>query len=285
MKQWGQLSIFSVAFWALFLPLHASAQQMEAKAIAEDFVANDTVLELTVPKDYEGVSLFVVWDPERDLAKPIFARAGTHAYEMRNAPGWQGRIRALGITAPNITGRVKTPTFADEIDIFFEPRRFTVTSVNFLQEQTFLAIRLTVWSFGILALTTLILLIRRKRLPHAAAIAFLFSLAIVVARSIYDDVAVVSNTETYMSEMHGVFPLAGAKAFSENVAARIGRSSWGKGKIEGVFGSYVRYRLAEHTFVPAGSEERPTFWITRDPAEGTPIYQESNFYLMKAPSK
>src|SRR4051812_38376356 len=97
----------------LYFPATAGAQAMHAKTIASDFIANGTVLELTVPKEYDGISFLAVWDPAENYAKTIYGRAGTHSYDMRNHPSWRGRIQTLGVTASYVTGRIKQPTFAD----------------------------------------------------------------------------------------------------------------------------------------------------------------------------
>jgi hypothetical protein len=270
---------------ALLLPSNTFGQQVEAIAIAQDFIATDTVLELTIPEEYDGLSFLVAWDGEHSGARNVVGRAGTHSYEMRNLPGWYGRIPALAVTAPHIQGRVILPTFADEVDILLQPQWFEATSANFLKGHTFMAYPMAVLFFALTALATIWMLLRKKRVAYSAGVAFLMALGVMLLLSVYDDFTVVSDTERSMHDLHGVYPLAGAKTFSDTASKIIGRASWGEGRVEGVYGSYIRYRLAEQVVIPANAQERPAFWVTREPKDGNPIYEYASFYLMRTPRK
>src|SRR5687768_1368502 len=119
-----KVSIFiSLVTATLCLPMAASAQNVTAYLLANNFSAQDTVIELDVPADTDGTSFRIFWNTENGQhSRVAFARAGTHSYEMRHQPQWRGHIRMVAITL-RVPGRLKKPTLSDEIDLFLEPER------------------------------------------------------------------------------------------------------------------------------------------------------------------
>ena len=250
--------------------------------IATNFVANDTIVELTIPPAFEGVSFLIVWDNGKIHEKPAFARAGTHSYDLRNHPAWHGRMRGLGVTIPDAKGRIKTPAAGDEIDIFLEPERISPTVINFGGDRTFYTYSATAWLWLLLGLCTVILIVLRKKRPLTAlALALLVTLGIREARTVYDHAMVAYNTENYQKELHGMFPLAGVKTFSGRAAELIGSSSWSQESVEGFQGTFLRYNLAEKRYVPTGSALRPDFRINRNPNAGPAVWDHNNYFLRK----
>jgi hypothetical protein len=265
---------------ALFLPATAHAQDVSATPLAINFSGRGNVLELDFPENAPDLPFFIVWNSADGSQYNAMARArgGRHCYELRNRADWVGNVQAVGITVPNVPGRIKKPTFSDEIDMFFEPEPIAPTTVNFL-----LGHRLFTWPLNAFLLLILFLsalfFAKLKRMPAvpSLALSFLVSWVVMDLRTVYDHAVTVNKMETYKP---GLFPLTGLNVFADRASGMIGRETWGH-DLEGIFGTFVTYRLAEHRFMPAGSSKPPAFWITRNPADGQVVWQYANYFLLK----
>lgn len=275
----GVLSaVFAIAI-ACF-PVPATAQNLTAYALATNVSLDGVVIELDVPPNLDGVSFLIVWTTaDGQLTVDTRARAGRHSYEMRQYPRWRGSAQAVAITLPDTPGRLKKPTLSDEIDMFLEPERMAPGTVNFLAGHTLFG-----WSWDTFLLLTVpiavLVFARSKKRPIILSVVFgfLVSWTLMDLRNVYDHVAVAYKMEKYDL---GMFPLEGLKQFSDRASEMIGPSTWGSGQVDGIFGSYLQYRLAEHRYVPQGVAGPPDFWITRDPNEGQVLWQFANYYLVK----
>lgn len=249
--------------------------------LATDFSAQDTVIELDIPANMDGDSFYIVWGIENRQHSAISrARAGTHCYELRRHPQWQGLVKAVAITLPNVPGRIKKATFFDEIDMFLEPERIAPTTINFLTGHA-----LFTWSWN-----TFLLIIpflsalwlakfKKKPLVLCLALGFLVSWSVMDVRTTYDHLAIMYKKERYQQ---GMFPLTDVKAFADRASEIIGRDPWGiRGSVDGVYGSFLRYRLAEQQYVPDGSQRPPSYWITLDPKGDQVLLHQANYYLVK----
>src|SRR5438552_247071 len=104
------------------LGLTSPAQAQSAVALATDFSAEGNVVELNVPLAQNGNLFLIVWNTGKgQFTRLTLARSGTHSYEMRAIPEWQGHVKVVAVTLPSAVGRIKTPTFSDEVDLLFEP--------------------------------------------------------------------------------------------------------------------------------------------------------------------
>jgi len=82
-------------------------------------------------------------------------------------------------------------------------------------------------------------------------------------------------------DQQGALSLTDVKVFADRASEIIGRATWGLGPLDGFASRFLRYRLAEHQYVPAGPGRSPAFWITQDPKEGEILWQHANQYLVK----
>ena len=268
---------------ALCLPVAARAQAQEVVPLATDFEANGKVLELDVSSSADGTRFLIVW---LDAAGEQFThtrvvRAGRHSYEMRHLPGWHGFLRAVAITLPEASGRVQVPTISDEIDMFLEPERLTPSTVNVLKGHTLFA-----WSWdGFLLLVLLASALcfaafKRKRALTSLVLGFVVSWGVMDLRAIYDHAVIVYKAERYEQ---GMDPLTEANGFADRASEEMtGPETWSHELLDPLVSSLIRYRLAEHEYIPSGSDRTPTFWITQDPNEREIVRQHENYYLVKA---
>src|SRR5258708_6500273 len=98
-----------LTFW-LCLPTNVFADE-PAYLVARDFTAEGKVLELDIPPEFDGMRFFFVF--QNDHSEPhiefVVARAGTHCYETRHLPEWQGTMKVVAISLKGVAGRVKEP--------------------------------------------------------------------------------------------------------------------------------------------------------------------------------
>src|SRR5262245_2981427 len=115
------MKILSISFLVIFcLPLGVLAEDM-AYVVAADFSAEGKVLELDVPPEIDGMRIFFIFEnsySEKSL-QLVVVRGGRHCYEVRQLPEWHGKIKYVAVSAQGVQGRVKEPTFGDNMDMFF----------------------------------------------------------------------------------------------------------------------------------------------------------------------
>jgi hypothetical protein len=258
-----------------------SAHAQELKPLATDFLADDKVIELDVPLPADGMRFLIVWlTPEGEYKRTSrVARAGTHAYEMRHLPEWEGQLRAVAISLQEIPGRLKTPGFFDEIDMFLEPERITPSAVNLALGHSLFGYRWNTVLLLILALSAAGAAVLGKT-PFTVSLVMGFVLAwgVMDLRSIYDHAVVVYKMEKHQQ---GMIPLKEVGVFADQASAVIGRGSWGHAPLDPVIASFLIYRLAEQEYVGGGSQRVPDYWITPDPTEGQVLLEHANYYLVK----
>jgi len=273
--------LFSLGFITatVCFPMTVRAQD-QAYELATNFSAQGNVIELDIPPRMDGTVFLIVWNTEHEqYYKKFFARAGTHCYEMRDLPSWQGHLNVVGITLPEVSGRIKKPTFFDEIDMFLEPERITLGTINFVPAHTLFG-----WSWNtVLLLVFLISAVccatfKRKPFVVSVFLGFLVSWGMMDLRIMYNHAAVVYKME---KDQQGALSLTDVKVFADRASEIIGRATWGLGPLDGFASRFLRYRLAEHQYVPAGPGRSPAFWITQDPKEGEILWQHANQYLVK----
>jgi hypothetical protein len=264
--------LFFVLLTTVRWPVTVEAQGIKAYAIATNFSAQNKVLELTVPPELDGERFVIVWNSGTDQSLLWrVARAGTHSYEMRHLPKWNGSIDAVATTL-QVTGRVKDPGFSDEIDMFLEPERITASTVNGLMGHTLLGMRWEIVLLIIFVASALcISALKKKHLAVALVFGFVVSWALMDARSIYDDAVIISKGHR----------ATGIEMFSDRAAEIIGSGTWASEPLDAGMGSFLRYRLAETPYVPEGTAKHPDFWITTNPNEGRILVQFANYYLLK----
>ena len=256
------------------------AEDITAEGVAVNFSADGEVLELDVPHELDGVSFYIVWNTTAGQYRTTAtAWAGRHCYELRNIPEWKGSIDVLAITLPDIPRRVKRPTFADEMDMFLAPERLTPALINSLVGHTLFA---WPWTTVLMALIPFLALgfavIRKKPLVQSFALAALASWVLADLRAAYDHAWVVYNLE---SNELGMFPLAAVQGFADRAADVIGDSAWRSEPLDGVYGNFLDYRLAEHPYLPAQDSKEPDFWITRNPGSERVVLEYLGYSLIR----
>jgi hypothetical protein len=265
----------------LCLPLAPAFAQdtQRVYAVATDFSAEGKVLELNLPVEMDG-SLFIIAFQNASGAQRVFAaaaRAGSHCYELRQFPEWQGTIKYIAINVAGIQGQVKEPALPDNIDIFLEPQRISPPTVNVLMPHTIFAWSWTAFLFFTFIVATVVFAVFKKRVVLAAVIGFVVAWALMDLRAIVDDATIIYKKEKYD---RGMPPLTPIKTFSDQAANSIGNSTWGHGRIDPLSRSFLRYRLAEHPF--AAPPQPAALWVTQNPAEGKEtLLQVENFYLVR----
>lgn len=187
-------------------------------------------------------------------------------------------MTSIAITVPGIPGRVKTPTFSDEIDMFLETEAIAPTTVNFVRGHGLFGRSANVFLLAIVAVSAFCFA-RFRKMPAQLAITlgFLVAWGLASLMTVYDHVAIVRTME---KRGPGMFPLAGLPAFADRASEMIGRDSWGDDLAE-LYRDFLHYRLAEKRYVPATSREKPTFWITRSPGKDPILWEYANYYLVR----
>lgn len=266
-----------LTFWLCF-SVKAFADDT-AYVIARDFAADGKVLELNVPREVDGVRFFFVFqnansDPHVEFA---VAREGIHCYETRYLPDWNGPMKLVGVSLRDVTGRVKEPTLADNIDMFFEPDRITPSTINLLSEHrvagySWTATLLLVFAAGAIFFRTY----RKQSLPVALVVSFVVAWAVMDLRIVIDHADTVYKQET----LHRGMPsFDDAGLFADQAGDMIDGQTWSLGSVQ-VGANLVKYRLAEHPYAPPGSVLSPSVLITGEPS-GQVLLHYREYYLVK----
>ena len=269
-------ALLSAGVW---FPAAASAQDIPA--LSSDFLAQGKVIELTIPPSLDGNSFLVAWGSTAPPYTKMFrARAGTHSYEMRDDPRWQGHIAVMGTTLRSLaSGGIKSPAFSDEIDMFLAPERIGLGTVNFMLGHTLLGWTWNTCLLVILILSALCFAVFRKSSPGLSLVlGFFVAWAMMDLRTIYDHFMIVSKTDVAHQGMYGVTDL---KVFTDRASDLIGGSTWSRELLDPISDTFVRYSFAEHRYVPAEAQESPDFLVTRDPKQGQVVWEYGGYYLIK----
>jgi hypothetical protein len=197
---------------------------------------------------------------------------------MRNRDQWEGPIRLVGVTVPNIPGRLKKPTSSDEIDMYLQPDLVTPSTVNVIPDH-----RMFRWPENILAVFVALLSAfgfswwKKTTITQSAVLGFLVAWGALSLRRIYSDFSAVSAMET---RKPGMFGLVSITEFMDSASGMIGNETW-EDDLDGVYRSYVHYRLAERQYIPQNSGGAGAFRITRNPGNGQVVWRKAEYYLVK----
>lgn len=277
------LSLFAAIAAALLFVRPACAQDIQAYGFATDFNAQDQIVELNFPAEYDGVSFFIVWHTAQgQFVKKVDARAGQHCYELRNVPEWTGHVDVAAITGPGISGRVRTPTFADELDMMLAPEPVSSGTVNFLDGHTLYAFSLNAWLLLVVLLAGVgVAVVWKKPLAPSMLFGFLVAWGLMDIRNACDHMNIVSRTQKYVAENKGMFPLAGIKVFADRASEFMGPNVWKDDAVGLVQGSFLRYRLAEYPYASDGSRRKPDLWVTQKTGEADTLWQYAGYFLVR----
>jgi hypothetical protein len=94
---------------------------------------------------------------------------------------------------------------------------------------------------------------------------------------IYSQIGIVSTMESHKP---GMFGLASLSEFVDRASGLIGNETW-EDDLDGLYRSYLHYRLAEQQYVPNNSGRAAAFRITRSPGSGQILQHEAEYYLVK----
>jgi hypothetical protein len=258
------------------LPIASAADN--ALVIAANFAPEGKVLELDVPPEVDGMRFVIaVENGQSRSINLVVAREGRHCYEVRHLDQWHGTVKYVAITPlPGVTGRIKEPTVADNIDMFLEPERITPSTVNLLIPH-----RIFAWSW-----TTCLLLVcllsaglfasKKKQLIPGLVVGFLVAWGLMDLRIMFDHAMIVYHDERFH---RGMEPLTTMKVFAEKASTIIERQTWSHGPFEGE--KFLEYCLAEHPYAASRSAASPAFRITDDSAEGPVLLHHDKYYLVR----
>jgi hypothetical protein len=269
---------FGIVCFLLASVSAAPAQTFDV--LASDFMPDGKVIELDVPDALDGVRFGIaVYDGQSTSINLTVARAGRHCYETRHLPEWHGNVKTLAITHfGNVSGRLKKPTVADDIDMFLEPERMTPATINLLVQHRFLGWSWTMCLLAIAAVSTFLFrVLSRKTILISSMFGFLIAWCLMDLRIMFDHSAIVY----YQNKFHGgKVPQAPLEAFANQVSGIIGQETWGHAPLQGEE-MFLKYGLAEHPYAAPGSGRSPTFWFTQDSREGQVVAQLGPYYLVR----
>lgn len=274
------LSLIGLATATLYLAVAASAQDVKmSNVLGKHFSASNSVIELELPDEMNGTWFIIGWIKAdgQQIGAWRAGRGGRHCYDMRQNPDWQGQIQAAAVSLTEVRGRVKEPTFLDEIDIFWEPEWIRPSVVNFLTGHTLFSWSWNVILWLILGVFTLFWAgFRKKPIAPSLFLGFLLSWGVMDMRAIYDRAIAVYEIENRRLEMP---PFTNVKRFADRASEIIGRATWSHEPLRGTYGNFVKYRLAEHPYAPPGSGLPASYLITQTPKGGRALWQYAGYYL------
>ncbi|MSS73431.1 MAG: hypothetical protein EXS64_18370 [Candidatus Latescibacteria bacterium] len=280
MKRFLSIPIFVTA--VLCLTAAASAQSVKvSNVLGKHFLASNRAIELELPDEMDGVWFIVGWIKAdgQQIGMRRVGRAGRHCYDMRQHPDWKGQIQAVAVNVTGVRGRVKEPTFLDELDMFWEPEWITPSTVNVLTGRLLFSRSWNVILLLILGVSTLFFAgFRKKPIVLSLILGFLFSWGVMDLRAVYDRAVAVYEVESHHLEMP---PLMNVKKFSDRASEIIGRATWRHEPFQGVYGSFIKYRLAEHPYAPPGSDLPAPYLLTQTPKDRQVLWQYADYCLIQ----
>ncbi|MBI4472424.1 MAG: hypothetical protein HY646_07125 [Acidobacteria bacterium] len=263
------------------LPLAGESQGVTGYPIAENFTAETHVVELDVPAELDGVRFIIAWSTQIGEATGSFrvGRAGRHSYDMRQFPMWRGFITKLAITHKDIRGRVKEPTLLDQLDMFLEPERLTLSIINGFEGHSLFGWRWqwVLWAV-VLGTSGLFALTVRQRSVHAFGLGLVLAFILMDLRNVYNHAVIAYKMERYHQ---GMIPLAGVKTFADKASEIIGEESWTHDSWDGEVSIFLPYRLAEQQYLHEDLGRDAAFTITKNAEMGKALLQYANYYLVR----
>ena len=282
------MRIAVLAMAILLSPALLRAEDVTGVVIASNVSSKGTVVELDVPMETDGKRLVLLWAKDTGATgyAPFQARGGTHLYEMRNIPLWQGSIKQLAVNLPGIKGRARVPSLTDELDLFFSPEWIQPSTINSVSPRTLFG-----WAWTTMLLVVFVgavlvfVVIRKKPLAHALMLGFVVSWAVSDLRIVLDHAMVVRSQERRPFDMP---PYEDAKTFGDAAAGIIAGKEWTYGS-SGQGENFVWYRLAEQPFVsqtsPQASSSPDTLWVATKNDGADVLLERGTFRLFKKMSK
>ena len=260
----------------------AAGAEPQLTVWARDFDAAGRIVELTLPPDATCTESLIAWTDAGGQAwgTRVMGRAGTHAYEMRRLPPFQGRIPALGTDTVVVRGGVEVPTWLDEADIFLGPECMLPSTVNLLRGHTLLAVRWEVWLSGLLAAVAVAAYptVARRRAALALVTGFGIAWALLDVRASVDRAGVLRWVEHHRPAPP---PLADVHRFADRAAELIGTATWSNEPLPSLPNSYLGYRLAEHPYVPLDARPPSTFVVTATPGTRDIVWSYGGYALVR----
>ena len=269
----------------LLIAAVTSTQHPEKKVLrhvlAQAFTADNTVLEIVAPgvRDRERATLG--WNDASGAMHGCFVRlrAGRHLYDLRPQAGWRGPVQALATDVPGLRASLRRPTLADEMAIFAAPEPMVLSSVNFSHGHTLFGWR---WHWLLAAgflLGAGALWLKRVRLPVALTISFAIACGLMQLRAVVDHHRVID--EQLSSKRTFPVELQDPGVFGERCAHEIGEHSWSIQQNLAVTPFvYLRYRMAEHRFLPR-KLGRADYFIGRRRARGQVVAEQGALRLVE----
>src|SRR5437867_1442890 len=225
------MRILACACLGMFSVLLSSAALAAADGpyiVATSFIAEGKVLELDMPVEMDGARFSIAVENSRSEGSInlVVARAGRHCYEMRHIPEWHGAMKYVAMTPlEGVKGRLKEPTFSDQIDMFLEPERITPSTSNLLIQHRLFARSWTMYLFLIFMASAIFFrTVLKKRSVPALVMGFLTAWVLMDLRVLFDHAVIVYKEEKFHQVMP---PLNGMKSCSDRASAIIGGAAWG----------------------------------------------------------
>jgi hypothetical protein len=248
------LSLFLVSF------LSHSVRALETVIGTDIENAERKVIRLTIPSEYKDLTLNFEWTRAGDGKRYKLthnAREGPGLYEMRRHPYWKGRVAFVAVSNDSIKGKligeIITPSFSDELAIFFEPLQMEPHIVNGFNDHSLLGVSwnvsLILPLFGLVSLFTFVI---KRRLIFSLVLGFAAAWAVVDMRMMYDHFKIAQKIEK--DKYIFVPEFTRVQNFVDASSEKIGSSTWTKDSswlsYPHIYSSVLVYGLAEHKYVP-----------------------------------
>ena len=220
------------------------------------------VVRLTLP--IEGIAFSVTWVEEKGQGKkrlfhPLLARKGTHVYEMRDHPDWDGAVQAIRVLFfKNIPVTLKKPSLKEELELFLTPEQLLKRTINILHGKTFFGYR---WNTVLLCLMVFLAILfhfyKKKNLVLSLFLGFIIAWGVMDLRTMYDHFYIMKTIDDNFSIVRSKY----IKDFAKNASKIISQENWTLKVKESWHKDVIFYELAEHKYVPYESNLKDVFLI------------------------
>ena len=278
---------FLLCLLGLIFNLNSTAQKLENLLFSNQNV-DKKLLELTVSPQFDNQYFLIgIVKNNQVFPKEFYAKKGTHLYDLRDLPNWEGRVDHIATTLPRVAiqnNRLRTPSILEELKLVAVGEQFSPKIINFQKPRILFGYPLAISLLIILMIIGLLsYFISKQSLLLSAFIGFIIASLFFDMKNIFVHKEIIEHTEQTFPY---IAPLTIPQKFLQQVYPIIGAGFWTfQGNIsEEYYKLFIKYELTDRYYVPNTGKLLPknTYIITGRPKQNQKVLvQEGNLYLAK----
>lgn len=256
------------------------AQVSIKKMIFENKNVDGKMLEIWHNNSVTPIPVVLVWlrEDEQQGQQFLTINPGKNMVILSSNPLWNGHIKGLGSTDPNITANLIDVTFVHQVLEFFKPFNLTPGSINFAPANYLFGHPVRFILLATTVLFSFLGLIFKMNWRQAFYLGFVCSGFLLLTQQVYQEYSIMN---TYKINNESLQPFTSLSSFIKSATPIIEGHPWSKTKLSGVLNSYVKYQFAEEEFTPLNAASKNNLLITDKPNKNEVVLNTNGFYITR----